>query len=1115
MKTPTSNVHSVSRRDFIKVAGATSIAAFTTAPHVFGDGENQNSVFAQFQNDSVAVLHECDVLIVGGSFAGIAAALLFAQAGKKVILVERRIYLGREITSTYRPWIDIDEKANIEDIPEPLASCIEDDFNYIYPDKILFRPDHVKLALEDKLFDAGVGILYASIPVQLLSNNAHVQGVVFGNKSGRQAILAEVVIDCTETASLCRLADCDFRKPSNEFSTFLRTLEFTQIQNLTADHLNVPASLHIKNNLLHIVKGYFDGSHYYVECPMAFPDPKFDARSTVQRESEAWVRSIKVAQYLYEKVPAFKRAFLTASSYQLQGLYTDQLSPFSSMPLHLDSHGQLQIDGSSAPAQAFATQRSNLWCLNEAARLQPEQTRFLMTPAGACETGFALAGFLLNEWSRLASPSSPETYKAVKDRSRHVKQGVREKFSPQQGRAYDRIKIDNPPIPLLDEVDVLVVGGGSSGATAAYVAAEQGKKTMVIDMNPGFGGTGTFGGVYDYWGHGNYKGFVARHVKTMQEIHKTIPDYIKEYVPYWGKDYFITWNVQAKIYMWLKEIQIAGADILWNSVVIGSIMDESKIVGVVVATPQGTFAVKAKMVIDSTGDGDVAAFAGAPFVLGSSRDNVPLWYALCKFDQPGITGTSFQSTVDATNIQDYTRSVHVGMRTVENRHDHYPYLSPRESRHVLGDVVLTLTDHLTFRQWDDVILVAFSNCDVKGYHASDWIRIGLIPPNLNIEVPYRSIVPKDIENMLVVGRAFSQNHESLATVRMQPDMENLGGVAALAAVEALNQAVQPRHIDLKPLQQQLIDLELIPQDTLNRSIKRNDYPEEELENLIDQFNPDKPLHSYSDMEMNEIWTKRIPFVEVCTSPPENAVPVLERKLQATTGNRRLRIAQALAMLGHESAATVLSEEIHNQLKDDSLPPLTASIKHYTGGGDAAPPGQGGMPLCANLVYAIGMTRSPLTIPVLQRVADAMQVNDPDDFYSKEQALFFYIDAVCYSAGLVGDPACVPALKKIHSIPWLSHQSLKSGVEEDYILERRAMLELILGRAMARCGSTDGLQILIDYLDDMRAILAECAHTTLSRITNQDFGKDKSAWKQWVSTNASEFRPVPLHKRYDG
>ena len=56
-------------------------------------------------------------------------------------------------------------------------------------------------------------------------------------------------------------------------------------------------------------------------------------------------------------------------------------------------------------------------------------------------------------------------------------------------------------------------------------------------------------------------------------------------------------------------------------------------------------------------------FAGAPYVLGSEHNNVPLWYAIRRQVKPGPTQSIFQSTVDVTNIEDYTLAVHVGLRT--------------------------------------------------------------------------------------------------------------------------------------------------------------------------------------------------------------------------------------------------------------------------------------------------------------------------------------------------------------------------------------------------------------------------------------------------------------------
>jgi hypothetical protein len=269
------------------------------------------------------------------------------------------------------------------------------------------------------------------------------------------------------------------------------------------------------------------------------------------------------------------------------------------------------------------------------------------------------------------------------------------------------------------------------------------------------------------------------------------------------------------------------------------------------------------------------------------------------------------------------------------------------------------------------------------------------------------------------------------------------------------------------------------------------------------------------MEMTELWEERIPFVEVCTSPKDKAIPVLERKLAESSGKRALRIAQALAMMGSESGAETIFKEIENQLsKSGSLPLLVDEIMH-TGGPFRPPPDQGAMPLFANLINALGMTRSKLNIKAWELVSERFEAGELDDFRSRDRSLFNYVDAVCYGAGLLGHPDAIPSLIKIHSNRFLNGQSIKSGIQVDFILERLGLLELILGRALARCGSIQGLQIMIEYLDDFRGILTEFAHTTLIRITNEDFGKNKQKWGEWIRSHANDFKPVPLEEREDG
>jgi len=1082
----------IPRREFIKLTGITSMAMLCTP--AFGSWSSKKE-HALFENNTVPVLKKCDVVVVGGGFAGVSAAIKMAESGKKVVLVERRIYLGREVTSEYRPWFNY--AGNIMDLPKFMQACIEPKIEQSDNTKKLLRFDHVKRTLEDELFKHGVVIVYASNVVQVIGNDDKLQGIVIGNKSGRQAILSKLVLDCTETASVVRLTRQKFSDKVHS-NKYIRTLEYTNVEPLSTNSFDVPATLQMIGSKVSVQKGYLGEGHYYVDCPMEFNNPEFDAKSVTIREVEAWEKSNEVAKYLYQNVPEFKNAYLTNSSYQLNGLYTPQMldSNYEINRQYLNQ--SISIQNEKIDFKSFATPYTNLFCLNEAALLNQKQTDLIKTPVEASKIASSLSEEITNNWSLLASEKDVEIEKENEHQKSGRKVQIKEKYSPQKGKPYGRIRINNEIIPVIDDVDILVAGGGTSGAPAAYTAAKEGKKTIVIDMNPGFGGTGTYGGVDSYWGPGDYNGFTASHIKKTTEINKSF----SKLFPNNG---YGRWSVEAKMAMWLQEIRNSGAQILWNSFVIGTIMEGNKVIGVVVSTPEGVVAVKSKIVIDATGDGDVAAFAGAPFVFGSEQNNVPLWYALRRQSKPGPSQSIFQSTVDVTNIEDYTRSVHVGLRTGgEELHDHQPYLAPRESRHILGDVVTTLTDNLIFKEWDDVINIHRSNTDMKGYHASDWFRIGLIPPNLSIEIPYRAIVPKGVENIIISGKAISTTHDSFAALRMQPDLENLGGIAALAAVEAIDGNVLARNIDILKLQKRLVTMELLPKKILDRKIRPRLYSEEELRVWIKQFDPEISLKSFGNTKMSEIRYSRIPFVEVCTSPPQKAIPVLEEELENNSGKMQLRIALALAMLGSESGAQTIYDEIDNQLQS-SLPELKEHIEH-SGAKDRTPPDQGAAPVCANLIYALGMTRSDLNVFAIELVSELFRADSIDDFKLKNKALFFYIDAVCYAASKVGSKSVIPYLKKIHANPFLNNRSIKRGIEKDHVLERLSLMELILGRALARSGSDKGYQILIEYLDDMRAVLAEFAHDTLVKITNRDFGKVKGDWKNWLARNKANLKP---------
>lgn len=1095
----------ISRRHFLQgMVGGSVTTAFVSG--LAGCSDNRRrpekaSIKISFSKSNLPILRSGDVIIVGGSFAAISAALIFARAGRKVVLVESRTYLGREITASLRPWINLG-KLSKDRIPDPIAACLNATRVESIAGEIPLKPDAVKLALEDILLNAGVELIYASQPIAVLAEDDTIIGLIIANKSGRQAILGKTVFDATETAAVARAAGSEFESVTLEMFHFNRTVEFDGVRPIQNAKLSVPEDLAIAGNRVTIHRGYRGQGHIYVECPMVLQIGDMDLTGWMQKEIEARDRTMRLTSYLIKNVSQFKKAFLASSSYELHGRHTTRLAcakpdwatDFNSVRINLTDKN---LKNNRLHISSFAAPLRQLWCLQEAARLSPAQVSLFDEPVSASLVGIALAQNLIAQWDKIASfkLTRKSTSKSGKVDKLAGALKIKEPVSPQRGRPYHRQPVVSSEVPVLRTADVLVVGGGTSGAIAAITSATEGMRTVLAELNPGLGGTATFGGVDSYW-FGRRVGFSTKVQQMVEDVH--------EGINYRGRK----WNIDAKMYALLRQTRRAGVEVFFNAVTIGAVMEKNQVRGVVIATKFGVFAIMAKVVIDATGDGDVAVFAGAQHSYGSVRDHIVMWYSLAQFTRPGRSRNNFTSMVDVSNIEDYTRAILVGRRRGENCHDHGIYIASRETRHIWGDTVLTLTDELKQRHWPDVVNIHFSNYDLKGKTNSDWLRMGLIPPNLEIEIPYRALLPTGLENILIAGKAISATHDALPAIRMQADLENLGGVVALAAAQAIRQRVAPRHINLAVLQKRLVDMGVLPEEVLKRKIKQKKYNPAELKALVDSLSADKPLHSYSDMSSSKVFQQKIPIVDVCTAG-ESAPAILERALLSAEGSRRMLLAQALAMYGWASCVPTLIDEIESSLAAGSLSPRTSRIRHA-----GLPPDQGAMPDVVYLMYSLAMTQDKRGLAIWDKVAELFSPTE-DDFKDRLKGTFYYVDALCYAAELLGSAEAVPILNKIHRHRSLQNLVIKSGFQPDFVHERRAMLELGLARALARCSSTAGLDTLISYLGDRRAVLAEFAHTTLVAVTGENFGKDASAWSAWLTKVKSSFKPRPLLKRPSG
>lgn len=174
------------------------------------------------------------------------------------------------------------------------------------------------------------------------------------------------------------------------------------------------------------------------------------------------------------------------------------------------------------------------------------------------------------------------------------------------------------------------------------------------------------------------------------------------------------------------------------------------------------------------------------------------------------------SGVDSTRPESYTHGEVEGRKQVyelerylkdfipgfENawREKVAPFMGIRESRVIVGKYILTAEDILACRRFDDAIAVASYPVDIHHATGGDctlhWCEDCY-------DIPYRSLVPAAVENLLVAGRCSSMNHEAMASTRVMSTCMALGEAAGRAARIALEEGVRPSEVDVQKVQEEL------------------------------------------------------------------------------------------------------------------------------------------------------------------------------------------------------------------------------------------------------------------------------------------------------------------------
>ncbi len=398
-------------------------------------------------------------------------------------------------------------------------------------------------------------------------------------------------------------------------------------------------------------------------------------------------------------------------------------------------------------------------------------------------------------------------------------------------------------IPVYGEYDVIVVGGGCAGFPAAIAAARNGARTLIVERFPFFGGTATASLMANIVGFRNQvepdylqttKGIgeelMLRLLAEGGAVHSrnAYPSAIRSDEK-GDLSYNYAFDTEKFKYVVLRMVKEAGVDILFHTYFCDAILEGDAVRGIVFENKSGRQAALSKTVIDASGDGDVALRAGVPYWQTkkdeAKRLNDCLMYKIkgfppetkapgCLFEDTMVVWGPSPGPMNCADGRELTDSeIDVRLRVYEDLEkkkaehadlagaeivDTGTLIGVRQTRFFEGEYKLTGDDVLEGRRFEDAIAMA-ANPVINYYGYRRFLT------HEGYQIPYRCLVPKKAENLLVVGRCMSSDQIAFESWRAMAHVLALGEAAGVAAAVGARDGTSVRRVDVSEVQRLLVE----------------------------------------------------------------------------------------------------------------------------------------------------------------------------------------------------------------------------------------------------------------------------------------------------------------------